>query len=293
MITAGVDIGSASAKAMILRDGTIVDWMITATTGDSAESANTVMGLLLKKTDLSLDKIDYIIATGYGRDNVSFADKKITEITCHTKGAYWLFPEVRTILDIGGQDVKAIRCNDKGKVVKFVLNDKCAAGTGRYLERTANTLGLEIGEIGPLSLENVTDPPPDISSVCTVFAELEMLRLLRKGADNRDILAGAIKALVQRLCVFIDRVGLEKSFIVTGGVAKNIGVVTYLEKQLGVKVVSAPEPQIIGALGAALLADPIPGDTGPTHRRVAHVHPVIGGNVTETPTNSPRLSPDR
>jgi len=271
MITAGVDIGSASAKALILRDGTIVDWMITATTGDSAESANTVMKLLLEKTDLSLEKIDYIISTGYGRDNVSFADKEITEITCHTTGAHWLFPEVRTILDIGGQDVKAIRCNDKGKVVKFVLNDKCAAGTGRYLERTANTLGLKIGEIGLLSLENTKDPPPDISSVCTVFAEQEMLILLRKGEDNRDILAGATKALADRLCGFIDRVGLEESLIITGGVAKNAGVVKYLEKQLGVKTVSAPEPQIIGALGAALIAvDSMPGDTGPTHQRMAN-----------------------
>jgi len=257
MITAGVDVGSASAKALILREETIVDWAITATTGDSAESANIVMSLLLDKTGLSLDNIDYIVSTGYGRVNVPFADKEITEITCHATGAHWLFPEVRTILDIGGQDVKAIRCNDKGKVVKFVLNDKCAAGTGRYLERTATTLGLKIEELGPLSLQNVKDPPPDITSVCTVFAAEEMLRLLRKGEDHRDILAGATKALVQRLCGFIDRVGLEESLIVTGGVAKNIGVISYLEKQLGVKTVSAPEPQIIGALGAALLAGPV------------------------------------
>jgi len=254
MITAGVDVGSASAKALILREETIVDWAITATTGDSSESANIVMSLLLDKTGLSLDNIDYIVSTGYGRVNVPFADKEITEITCHATGAHWLFPEVRTILDIGGQDVKAIRCNDKGKVVKFVLNDKCAAGTGRYLERTATTLGLKIEELGPLSLQNVKDPPPDISSVCTVFAAEEMLRLLRKGEDHRDILAGATKALVQRLCGFIDRVGLEESLIVTGGVAKNIGVISYLEKQLGVKTVSAPEPQIIGALGAALVS---------------------------------------
>jgi predicted CoA-substrate-specific enzyme activase len=254
MITAGVDVGSASAKALILRDETIVDWSITATTGDSVESANIVMELLLSKTSLSLDDIDCVVSTGYGRVNVPFADKKITEITCHATGAHWLFSEVRTILDIGGQDVKAIRCNDKGMVVNFVLNDKCAAGTGRYLERTATTLGLKIEQLGPLSLESTKDPPLAISSVCTVFAAEEMLRWLRKGEDHRDILAGATKALVQRLCGFIDRVGLEESLIVTGGVAKNIGVVTYLEKQLGVKTVSAPEPQIIGALGAALLA---------------------------------------
>jgi len=279
MLTAGIDVGSASTKALVLRDDTILDWYIANTTGDSVESANAVMKLLLEKTGLSIDALDYIVATGYGRVNVSFANRTLTEITCHATGAHWLFPEVHTILDIGGQDVKAIRCNDKGMVVKFVLNDKCAAGTGRYLERTARTIGLEIGELGHLSLENTKDPIPEISSVCTVFAEQEMIQLLRKGLDRRDILAGATKSLVQRLCGFIDRVGLEESLIVTGGVAKNIGVVTYLEKQLGVKTVSAPEPQIIGALGAALLAaDSMPGDIGPTRRRVANVQHVFGGN---------------
>lgn len=255
MITAGVDVGSASAKALILKGETVVDWSIIGTGADSSESANKVMNLLLSKTGFSLADIDYIVSTGYGRVNVSFANKEITEITCHAAGAHWLFPEVRTILDIGGQDVKAIRCNDKGMVINFVLNDKCAAGTGRYLERTAATLGLRIEDIGPLSLQNTKNPVPQISSVCTVFATQEMLRLLRKGEDVRDVLAGATKALVERLCVFIDRVGLEESLIITGGVAKNIGVVTYLEKQLGVKTLSAPEPQIVGALGAALLAE--------------------------------------
>jgi predicted CoA-substrate-specific enzyme activase len=212
------------------------------------------MKLVLNKTSLFLSDLDYIVSTGYGRVNVPFANKKITEITCHTVGAFWLFPEVRTILDIGGQDVKTMRCDDKGMVVNFVLNDKCAAGTGRYLERTAAILGLKVEEIGPLSLQNTKNPPPEISSVCTVFATQEMLKLLRKGEDKKDILAGAIKALVERLCVFIDQVGLEESLIITGGVAKNIGVVTYLEKQLGIKTLSAPEPQIIGALGAALIA---------------------------------------
>ncbi len=254
MITAGVDIGAATAKGLILRDQTLVNWSITATGGDSAESADAVMESLLGKAGLPLDDIDYVVSTGYGRVNVPFADKEITEISCHTAGAHWLFPEVRTILDIGGQDVKAIRCNHEGMVVKFVLNDRCAAGTGRYLERTAQRLGLEIEEIGLLSLGNVKDPPPEISSVCTVFAAEEMLRLLRKGEDRRDILAGATKALAERLSVFVDRVGLEEPLIITGGVAKNIGVVTYLEKKLGVKIISAPEPQIIGALGAALLA---------------------------------------
>ena len=254
MLTAGIDVGSASTKALVLRDDTILDWYITTTTGDSAGSANAVMKLLLEKTGLSIDALDYIVATGYGRVNVSFANRTVTEITCHAAGAHWLFTEVHTILDIGGQDVKAIRCNDRGMVVKFILNDKCAAGTGRYLERTARTLGLEIGEIGLLSLENTRDPPPDISSVCTVFAGQEMLILLRKGEDIRDILAGATKALADRLCVFIDRVGLEESLIITGGVAKNAGVVAYVEKQMGVKTITAPEPQIIGALGAALLA---------------------------------------
>ena len=159
-----------------------------------------------------------------------------------------------TILDIGGQDAKAIRCDDKGAVINFVLNDKCAAGTGRYLERTAAIFGLKPQDIGDLSLQNKKRPSLKISSTCTVFATQEVLSLLRKGEERTDILAGAIIALVERLCALIDKVGLEESLIITGGVAKNIGMVTYLEKQLGVKTLHAPEPQIIGALGATLIA---------------------------------------
>jgi len=254
MNTVGIDIGSSSAKAVLLSEGVIIDWVLTPTTGDSMDSANTVINLLLKKRGISLDDLNYVVATGYGRVNATYSNKTVTEITCHATGAHWLFPEVHTILDIGGQDVKAIRCNDIGRVIKFILNDKCAAGTGRYLERTAKMLGLELDKIGLFSIQNDKEPPPLISSLCTVFAEQEMLQLLRKREDIKNILAGATKALAQRLCSFIDRVGLKESLIITGGVAKNIGVVTYIEKQLGIKALAAPEPQIIGALGAALIA---------------------------------------
>jgi len=254
MTTAGVDVGSASAKALILENQRIVDWSITPTIGDSATSAGNVMDPLFDKTGLSPDHMDYIVSTGYGRVNVPFAQKQVSEITCHARGAHWLFPEVRTILDIGGQDVKAIRCNAQGKVLKFVLNDKCAAGTGRYLDRTAATLGLNVSELGPLLLKSTKNPPLEISSICTVFATEEMMRWLRKGEDPKDILAGATQALVKRLRGFVDRVGLMPPLIVTGGVAKNTGVIAYLEKALDVTILSAPEPQIIGALGAALIA---------------------------------------
>ena len=254
MITAGIDIGSAGAKAIILKDDSILDWSIMPTMGDSIESATTVMKLLLDKTGLSLDDINYILATGYGRVNVPFAKKEISEITCHATGAFWQFPETRTILDIGGQDVKAIKVNDKGMVTKFLLNDKCAAGTGRYLERISATFGMNLKDIGPMALQATADPLPEVSSTCTVFATEEMTWWLRRGEDPKNIIAGATKSLVERLTIFVDRIGLEESLMVTGGVAKNIGVITFVEKQLGMKPIIAPEPQITGALGAAILA---------------------------------------
>ncbi|MFC2038354.1 acyl-CoA dehydratase activase [Chloroflexota bacterium] len=255
IITAGVDIGSAGTKALILRDDKTMDWSIIPTTGDSSESAEIAMNQVLNDTSLSLDDIDYIVSTGYGRVNVPFAQKTITEITCHAAGAHWLFPEVRTILDVGGQDVKAIKCDEKGAVVNFVLNDKCAAGTGRYLEWTAAAFNMDVGQLGHLALQSTRKPPLVIESTCTVFAREDMVKLLRHGEDVKDILAGALRALAGRLCSFVNRVGVEESIILTGGVAKNIALFTFIEEELGITTIKAPEPQIMGALGAAILAD--------------------------------------
>jgi len=258
MPVAGVDIGSLSAKAVVLENGNIAASALIPTGPDSEDAARKVMDQVLKAGVFDMSDLDYIVSTGYGRLNVPFAHKKITEISCHAKGAAWFFPAVRTILDMGGQDCKAIRCGGQGKVTNFVLNDKCAAGTGRYLERIARLLGLSLEEIGPRSLAPV-DGPLSIDSACAVFAENDVLHLLRQGKHVNDILAGAAEALVNRIVSLLQKVGFEETFSISGGVAKNIGIVRRLETRLGVQAVIAPEPQLVGAIGAALLARELTG----------------------------------
>ena len=253
MIVAGIDIGSLSAKAVIMENGKIRAWSIIRTRPDSSDSAVTVMDSTLEKCGLSLKDIAYVVSTGYGRVNVPFSQATITEISCHAKGTNWFFPEVRTILDMGGQDCKAIRCDENGRVIDFAMNDKCAAGTGRYLERVAATLGLGLEQIGPLSLETV-EGPLSISSTCAVFAQNDIIKLMREGRQVNDILAGATDAIVDRISALLERVGVEEDLCISGGVAKNIGVVKRLEEKLGLKARIAPEPQVVGAIGAALFA---------------------------------------
>jgi len=250
---AGIDIGSLSSKSLIMDDSRIIGWGITLTSPSSEESAYNAINLALETCNLSLKDIGYIVSTGYGRINVPFSDTTITEISCHAKGSNWLFPQVQTILDIGGQDCKAIRCDENGKVVNFILNDKCAAGTGRYLERVARTLDLELSQIGPLSLQPVEGAVP-ISSFCAVFAERDVVEWMRTGKHINDILAGAMDAIVDRVSSLLSQVGVVPEFCISGGVAKNTGVVKRLEERFGLPVQVATEPQIIGALGAALFA---------------------------------------
>lgn len=253
MIVAGVNVGSLSAKAVLVEDGNVIGWKVIRTSADSEESANDVFSQLLKDQELDLDDIEYIVGTGYGRINISFAHDIKTELSCHALGNHWLFPKVRTVLDVGGQDCKAIRCDDKGRLVDFVMNDKCAAGTGRYLERVAAVLNLGLDQIGYLSLDIVESALP-ITDFCAVFAERDVSMYMRKGKQVNDILAGAHEAITKRLLALLDRVGIEKEFCISGGVGKNIGVVRRLEQQLGLEALIAPEPQIVGALGAAIFA---------------------------------------
>jgi len=254
MIVSGIDIGSLSVKALIMGDGQKILGSSIALTGlDPVESASTVMKQALKEANLSSADIEYTVATGYGRINVPFAQDSITEISCHARGSNWLFPTVRTILDMGGQDCKAIRCDENGGITGFAMNDKCAAGTGRYLERVAATLNLELDQIGPLSLRPI-EGPLYINSTCVVFAEGDIIKLMREGKHTNDILAGAMDAIVERIIALLERVGIEMDLCISGGVAKNIGVVDRLERKLGIKAFIAAEPQIVGALGAALFA---------------------------------------
>ncbi len=252
-VYAGIDIGSRTSKGLILDDQNNTQWLIIDTEPAIEATARKLLAKVLEKAHLTQSDITHTVATGYGRVVVSFADS-VTEITCHAKGAVFFDPAVRSLLDVGGQDSKAIRCNETGKVLAFALNEKCAAGTGRYLERIAETIGLPVDQIGPLSLQ--CTQPVTISSVCAVFAENEIISFLRDGKPLADILAGACQATVRRQLTLLRRVGAgtEGKLMFCGGVAKNIGVVKLLEKEMGVTVSIAPEPQIVGAMGAALIA---------------------------------------
>jgi predicted CoA-substrate-specific enzyme activase len=252
MITAGIDVGSATAKAVILEDNKILAYCIIPTGAESAETALEAIETVLEDKSFTLDDIQYIVATGYGRIMVPFANEVITEISCHAKGANWYFPTVRTILDMGGQDCKAIRVDDKGIPVNFAMNDKCAAGTGRFLEVMADVLRVPLAEIGELSLKSKNSLR--ISSTCAVFARSEVDFLMRRGASKEDILSGLHEAICERVYALVRRVGIEKDFVITGGIAKNAGLVHCLEAKLKLKALVPGEPQIVGAVGAALLA---------------------------------------
>jgi benzoyl-CoA reductase subunit A len=197
--------------------------------------------------------MDFVVSTGYGRIVVPFAQKNVSEISCHARGASFLEPSTRTILDMGGQDCKAIRCDERGKVSSFMMNDKCAAGAGRSMGIMSDLVGVPLEQIGPLSLEATSGGVP-ISSTCVVFARSEVLGYLRDGVSRAEILAGACDALVKRVSGLLKKVGVEPEFVISGGIAKNVGVVRRLEERFGVQAKICFEPQIVGALGAALFA---------------------------------------
>jgi len=252
MFVAGVDIGSRGAKSVIMKDGNILSSSICDTGPESAKTAQLTMDEALKGTGLSLKDFSYIVATGYGRVLVPFANANISEISCHARGAHWYFPSVRTILDMGGQDCKAINCDENGRVTNFIMNDKCAGGTGRFLEMIADVLQVPLEEIGSLSMESTQDLP--FSTVCVVFAKSEALALLKKGVPKSDILSGLHDAIAVRCRNLLKRVSIEKDFTITGGIAKNVGMVNKVKEKVGLEPLLAPDPQIIGALGAALFA---------------------------------------
>ncbi|MBN2496802.1 MAG: hypothetical protein JXR96_19585 [Deltaproteobacteria bacterium] len=251
MITLGVDIGSLTGKALILEDGEIRAWSLILTGPDSVETGTEVTEMVLSKAGLRLEDMDFTISTGYGRIVIPFADKNVSEITCHAKGAHWFFPQARSILDMGGQDCKAIRCDETGKVTDFAMNDKCAAGAGRSMGIMAELVNVELEDLGELSLQAEGDGVP-ISSTCVVFARSEVIAYLRSGVPKSDILAGACAALSARVLSLMRRVGVAPEFVVSGGIAKNKGVVQRLEEKLGLNAQICFEPQIVGALGAAI-----------------------------------------
>ena len=264
IITAGVDVGSVSSQAVILVDGELYAFANTRTGSDSPDSARKAMGMALEKTDMKVENIDYCIGTGYGRINVPMAQQTITEIACHARGASYMYgPAVRTVMDIGGQDCKVISVDESGKVLNFMMNDKCAAGTGRGMEVFADLIGVPVWEIGPRSFR-IEREPPIINSTCVVFAKSEVVGLLEQGMPENDIMAAYCSAMAHRIIELLNRLVVQEKFVITGGIAKNVGVVKRLEKELGIKTMEKVwqkkemrdkvpfDTQLAGAIGAAM-----------------------------------------
>jgi (R)-2-hydroxyacyl-CoA dehydratese activating ATPase len=249
---AGVDIGSTMTKVVLIDTTDRVLSAIKGPTGpEHRQLANEVMKMALEQANLRLDDISYIIATGYGRVNVPFADDQITELSCHARGVSSIFPNVRTAIDIGGQDAKCLKIHN-GKLIDFVMNDKCAAGTGRFLEVTAATLGIRLEDMGDISLKSTKKI--QLSNLCTIFAQQEVVALLSRGEKVEDIMAGLHLALASRVATLARRLKIEPDVVLTGGVAKNIGMVKAMKESLGCELLVPEEPLLTGALGAAILA---------------------------------------
>lgn len=253
MYVMGIDSGSTSTNAVIM-DGerNIVASSVVRTGAKSGESAQRILGEILEKAGLKREDISWIVSTGYGRVSIDFADENVTEISCHGRGAHYFNPKVRTILDIGGQDSKAIHLSEAGEVTDFVMNDKCAAGTGRFLEMIARTLEIDVDELGPVALQSTEDI--EITSMCSVFAESEVISLIANNKEKADIAWGVCRAIAGKAYSLMKRVGLEETFMMTGGVAKNPGVVRAVEEKIQSRLYICPEPEIVGAAGAALYA---------------------------------------
>jgi len=249
---AGVDIGSTMTKVVLMdKAGNLLSFIKGPTGAEHRQLANEVMRQALEQARLQIDDISYIVATGYGRLNVPFADRQITELSCHARGVSSLFPDARTAIDIGGQDAKCMKIQD-GRLVSFVMNDKCAAGTGRFLEVTAATLAIKLEDMGDISLK--ATEKIQISNLCTIFAQQEVVALLSRGEKLENILAGLHDALASRVAALARRLGIERDLVLTGGVAKNIGMVKAMKESLGCEVLVPEEPLLTGALGAAILA---------------------------------------
>jgi len=252
-VFAGVDVGSMSAEAVLMKDDSIIAHSTIVVKPNPVVSARLVIESVLSQAGLDPADIAFCVSTGYGREKIPFAHRNVSEISCHGKGAYWANPAVRTIIDVGGQDSKIIRVDGQGHLTDFVMNDKCSAGTGRFLESIAKILGIRIGELGDLALKG-EDPVP-IASICTVFTQFDVMCFLADGRTVEDVCLGISQALAGRIKRLGSKVGLEGAVCITGGVAKNLAVVSAIEKALDRKVAEiSVDPQIVGALGAALIA---------------------------------------
>jgi len=254
-IAAGVDIGSTTSKALVMRDGEISGYFIGPSSTNPMKTSEEVFLKALEIAGIGRDRVKYIVGTGYGRAKVSFANENVSEISCHGRGAFFLNPSVRTVIDIGGQDTKVIVVDDRGRLQDFGVNDKCAAGTGRFLDFIAGSLQLKVDDLGPYHFQE--GEPAIISQMCSVFAESEVINLINSGTPLSSVVKGLHLSVASRINSIARRVGIVKEVVVTGGVAKNPGVLKCLAEKLEVELTALPggfDPQLIGALGAAVIA---------------------------------------
>ena len=250
--TLGIDVGSTASKCIMLKDGKEIVAKSLIHVGAGTTGPQRAINAVLEEAGMKREDVSFVLATGYGRNSLEgFADHQMSELSCHAKGASFLFPEVRTVIDIGGQDVKVLRV-ENGAMTNFQMNDKCAAGTGRFLDVMARILEVDVNELGTLGAQSTKYV--GISSTCTVFAESEVISQLSADTDKRDIINGIHMSVAGRVAGLAHRVGVQDQVVMTGGVAQNSGVVKALEDQLGHKVHTSPLTQYVGALGAALFA---------------------------------------
>lgn len=250
---AGVDVGSTQSKAVVMEESRgIIGRAIVDTGANVTRAAENAFHLACRQSCIPPHDVGYVVGTGYGRYKITFGNTQMTEISCHARGAHYIFPNTRTVIDMGGQDSKAISVGADGEVLDFVMNDKCAAGTGRFLSNAADVMGIGLDEVGPLSLQGTR--PVKIATVCTVFVESDILSYLSMGKKPEDILRGVHLAIAKRTISLARRVAIEPEITMTGGVARNSGMVCALEDVLGVKLQVSPDAHFIGAIGAALFA---------------------------------------
>ncbi len=254
-IVAGFDVGSLTTKAVIIKNKKIAGSALIRSGPKPIESAARVMEKLLDATGIIQSDIISAVGTGYGREKITFIDKAVSEISCHGKGAQWLIPSARTIIDIGGQDCKVIKLDKDGNLIKFITNDKCASGTGRFLDVMAKVMNIESSELGKLSKKSTE--PITFASICTVWAQADVIKHINSRKPVEDICAGINTAMANRVAMLTNAIKIENDVCMTGGVAKNTGVVKTLSKLLGcrIKQIKKADPQLVGAIGAALFAE--------------------------------------
>ncbi len=252
MITAGLDIGSLMTKVAVLKDNEVIGYDVSVTGDNNNRAAELALSKVLGQAGICLEDVDAVVVTGAGKDEISFANRKVTDVECLARGAFFLDPDMRGVIDMGGQSTRVLKLEGKGLVVDFALNDKCASGTGIFLDAIAKLMGLELDEMGPLSLESTKNVT--ITSTCVVFAESEVISQVHRQTPKKDILNGLHKSIATRIYNMFGRIGLDGQVMATGGLAKNTGILACLEDMMQTNLTVQNNPQTVAALGAALIA---------------------------------------